>query len=94
MHFFSHNKTVRGNTAEDVKNFNAQFSAKRFKKGEQLVSLTPHNKKCFGLMGDDIVESSTENEPLKNKIVSHDEKWLRESKVKLLKQFNDGKKST
>ena len=31
-------------------------------------------------MGDDIVELSTENETLKNKIGSYDEKWLEECK--------------
>ena len=44
-------------------------------------------------MGDDIVELSTENEPLKSEIVSYDEKWMEESKTKLIKQFNDEKKA-
>ena len=43
-------------------------------------------------MGDDIVELSTENEALKSQIGSYDEKWLEESKVKLLKQIVDEKK--
>ena len=42
-------------------------------------------------MGDDIVEVHTENESSKNKIGPHDEKWLEESKAKLLKQ-NHGEK--
>ena len=42
-------------------------------------------------MGDDIVEISTENASLKNKIGSDDEKWLEETKGKVLKQFNDEK---
>ena len=48
----------------------------------------PAIKKAFDSMGDDIVELSTENESLK-KIRSHDEKWLEESKAKLLKQIDD-----
>ena len=32
-----------------------------------------------------MVEFSTENDALKNKIGSYDEKWLEESKVKTLK---------
>ena len=34
------------------------------------------NKKAFNLSGDDIVELSTENDALKNKVGSYDEKWL------------------
>ena len=44
-------------------------------------------------MGDDIVDLSTENDALKNKIGNYDEKWLEESKAKLLQQINDEKKS-
>ena len=49
----------------------------------------PANKKASDLRGNDIVELSTESESLKNKIGSYDEKWLEESKAKLLKQIND-----
>ena len=38
-------------------------------------------------MGDDIVELSTENDALKIKMSSHVEKWLEESKTKLIKQI-------
>ena len=44
-------------------------------------------------MGDDIVELSTENETLKNQIGDYDEKWLEESKSKLLKQIDDEKRA-
>ena len=44
-------------------------------------------------MGDDVVELPTENESLKNKIDSYDEKWLEKSKGKLLKQFIDEKRA-
>ena len=44
-------------------------------------------------MGDDIVELSTRNNASKNKIGSYDEKWLQESKDKLLKQIDDGKRA-
>ena len=40
-------------------------------------------------MGGDIVEISTENDALKNKIGSHDQQWLEESKAKFLKQIDD-----
>ena len=52
----------------------------------------PAIKKAFDLMVDDIVELSTENESLKSKIGSYDEKWLEEYKRKLLKQI-DGEKT-
>ena len=42
-------------------------------------------------MGDDIVELSTQNDALKNKIESCDHKWLEESKAKLFKQINEEK---
>ena len=59
------------------------------KKGEQLVSMMPAIKKAFNLMGDDMVELSVENEFLKNQIDEYDEKWLQESKAKLLKEIDD-----
>ena len=42
-------------------------------------------------MRDDVVDLSTKNETLKNKIGCYNEKWLEESKAKLLKQISDGK---
>ena len=53
----------------------------------------PAIKKVFDLMGDDIVDLSTENDALKNKVGSCDEKWLEESKTKLLKQIDDEKRA-
>ena len=44
-------------------------------------------------MGDDKVDLHTENESLENKIGSYDEKWLEESKEKLLKQIGDEKRA-
>ena len=53
--------------------------------------MMPAIKKAFNLLGDDIVELGIENESLKNQIGDYDEKWLQESKAKLLKDI-DGKK--
>ena len=91
MEIISNDQTVRKDTVHDLKEFNKQSLATHAKKGEKLVSMKPAIKKAFDLMGDDIVELSTENESLKNKIGSHDEKWLGESKTKLLKQIDDEK---
>ena len=44
-------------------------------------------------MGDDIVELSVENQSLKNQIGDYDEKWLEESKTKLLKQSDHEKRA-
>ena len=43
-------------------------------------------------MGDDIVDLHTENETLKNQTGDYNEKWLEESKAKLLKQIVDAKR--
>ena len=53
----------------------------------------PAIKKAFNLLGDDIVDLSTENDALKNQIGDYDQKWLEESKAKLLKDINDEKKA-
>ena len=45
-------------------------------------------------MVDDIVVLSTENETLKNKIGSYDEKCLEESKANQLEQMDVGKRAT
>ena len=55
--------------------------------------MMPAIKKAFIQMGDDIVELYTENESLKSKIGSYDEKRLEESKAKLLKQIDDEKRA-
>ena len=93
MQIISNDKTVRNDTIEDLKDFNSQSLSTRAKKGEQLVSMMPAIKKAFNLLGDDIVELSTENDALKNKIGSYDEKWFEESKNKMLKQIDDEKRA-
>ena len=55
--------------------------------------MMPAIKKAFNLMGDDIVELSVENESLKSQIGEYDEKWLQESKAKLLKEIDDEKRA-
>ena len=63
----------------------------KLKKGEQLVSRMIAIEKAFNLLGDDLVELSTENDALKNKVGDYDEKWLQESKDRLLKQIDNQK---
>ena len=91
MQIISNDKTVRNDTVQDLKEFNSQSLSTQAKKGEQLVSMMPTIKKTFNFLRDDIVELSTENDALKNEIGSYDEKWLEESKLKLLKQIDDEK---
>ena len=55
--------------------------------------MMPALKKAFDLLDDDIVELSTANESLKNKVGSDDEKWLEKFKAKLLKQVDDEKRA-
>ena len=76
----SNDKIVRNDTIQDLKEFSSQSLATQARKGKQLVSMMPAIKKAFNLMGDDIVELATENDALKNKISSYDERWLEESK--------------
>ena len=84
MQIISTDKTVRNDTIEGLKEFNSQSSTTQAIKGEQLVSVMPAIKKAFNLLGDDIVELFTENDALKNKIGSYDEKWLEEFNNKML----------
>ena len=67
MQIISIDKRVRKDTIQDVNHFTSQSLTK------QKVSIMPAIKKTFDLMGYDIVELSTENETLKNKIDSYDE---------------------
>ena len=59
-------KTIRNNIIQNLKDFNSQSLTTRAKEGEQSVSMIPVIKKAFDLLADDIVDLSTENEPLKN----------------------------
>ena len=93
MQIISNDNSVRNGTILDLKEFNQQSSTTQAKKGEQLVSMMPAIKKAFSLLGDDIVDLSTENDALKSKIVDYDEKWLEESKAKLLKDIDDKKRA-
>ena len=76
MQIGSTNQKVRNNTIQDLKDFNQQSLSTRAKKGEQLVSMMPAIKEAFTLMGNDLVDLSTENDALKEKIGDYDEKWL------------------
>ena len=67
MQLSSNDKTVRNDTIQHLKEFNQQSLTTQAKKGEQLVSMMPAIKKAFNLLGDDIVELSTENDALKMK---------------------------
>ena len=93
MQIGSTNQRVRDNTLRDLKDFNQQSLSTRAKKGEQLVSMMPAIKEAFTLMGNDIVDLSTENDALKEKIGDYDEKWLQESKEKVLKDIDDEKRA-
>ena len=93
MQVVSIDKTVRNDTIQHLKDFNSQFLATEAKKGEQLVSMMPAIKNAFNLLGDDLVELSTENDALKSKIGSYDEKWLPESDNKMLKKIDDEKRA-
>ena len=93
MQIISTDKTVGNDTIQDLNDFNQQSLTTQAKKGEQSVSMTPAIKKAFSLMVDDIVELGVENESLKIKIGDYDEKWLQESKAKLLKDINDEKRA-
>ena len=93
MQIFSSDKTVRNDTIQDLKEFNQQSLTTQAEKGEQLVSMMPAIKKAFDLLGDDIVDLSTDNDALKNKFGSYDEKWLEESKNKMLKQIDHEKRA-
>ena len=93
MQIGSTNQKVKINTIQDLKDFNQQSLSTGAKKGEQLVSMMPAFKEAFTLMGNDIVDLSTENDALKEKIGEYDEKWLQESKEKLLKDIDDEKRA-
>ena len=93
MQLGSSDQSVRNDTIQDLKDFNQQSLLSQAKKGEQLVSMMPAIKKAFNLLGDDIIELSVENDGLKNRIGDYDQKWLEESKAKLLKDINDEKRA-
>ena len=93
MQIISNDKTVRNDTIQDLKDVNSQPLPTRARKGEQLVSMMPAIKTDFDLMGDDIVDLTTENETLKNQIGDYDQKWIEEVQAKLLKQIDDEKRA-
>ena len=93
MQLIFNDNTVRNDTIQDLKEFNQQSLTTQTIKGEQLTAMMPAIKKAFNVLGDDIIELSTENDVLKNQIGEYDEKWLQESKAKLLKDIDDKKRA-
>ena len=93
MQISSNDKKIRNDTIQDLKEFNQQSLTTQAKKGEQLVGMMPAIKKAFDLLGDVIVDLTTENDTLKTKIGDYDEKWLQESKAKLIKDIDDKKRA-
>ena len=93
IQIIANDKTVRKDTVQDLKDFNSQSLSTQAKKGEQLVSMMPAIKKAVKLMVDDIVELSTKNDALENKIVSYDGKLLEKSRNKMLRQIDDETKA-
>ena len=93
IQLIANDKTVTSDTVQDLNDFNSQSLSAQAEKGEQLISMMPAIKKAFNLLCDDIVELSTENDALKNKIGSYDQQWLEESKAKLFKQIDDAKRA-
>ena len=93
MQIFSADKTVRNETVQDLKDFNLHSLNTQAKKGVELASLMPATKIVFNQMGDDTVKLHAENENLKNKNGSYVEKWLEESRTRLLQQIDDEKRA-
>ena len=93
MQLISTDQTVRNDTIQNLKDFDQQSLSTQAKKGEQLTSMMPAIKKAFNVLDDDIIELSTENDVLKNPIGDYNQKWLDESKAKLLKDINDEKRA-
>ena len=93
MQISSSDQKVRNDTTQDLKEFNSQSSTTQAKKGEQLVSMMPAIKKAFNLLGDNIIDLSVENDASKNQIGEYDEKWLQETKAKLLKGIDEKKRA-
>ena len=93
MQIISKDNSVRHDTIQDLKEFNQQSLSTQAKKGEQLTAMMPAIKKAFNVLGDDIIELSAENDVLKNQIGEYDQKWLEESKAKLLKDIDDDKRA-
>ena len=85
-------KTVGSDTIQDLKDFTSQYLTTKAKKVEQLDSMMPAFQKAFDLLGDDIVNISTENATLKNQIGNNDKKWIRELKAKQVKKIDDEKR--
>ena len=93
MQLGSSDQSVRNDSIQDLKDFNQQSLSTQAKKGEQLVSMMPAIKKAFNLLGDDIIGLGVENDALKNQIGDYDQKWLEESKARLLKDIDDKKRA-
>ena len=92
IQLISTDQTVRNDTIQDLKDFNQQSLSTQARKGGQLTSMMPAIKKAFNVLGDHRIELRVENDALKNQIGDYNQKWLDESKAKLLKDINNEKR--
>ena len=93
IQLISTDQTVGDDTIHFLRDFNQQSLSAQAKKGEQLTLLMPATRKAFNVLGDDKIELSVENDALKNQKGNNDQKWLEESKAKLLKDIIDEKRA-
>ena len=68
MQFISNDKTVKSDRVQGIKDFYSQLLLTQAKRGEQLVSMMSGIEKTFDIMGDDIVDCSSEDDA-KNKVL-------------------------
>ena len=66
LQMISNDKTVRSDTVQYGKEFTLESLATQAKKEDQLVSMRPAIEKASDLVGDNIVEVSTEHESSEN----------------------------
>ena len=65
MQIISQNKTVRIDTVQNLKEFNAESLSTKTKMGEQLLSMMPAIKKALNLLIHDIVDLHTQKRSFK-----------------------------
>ena len=87
---YNDKKSVKQNCAKPIRLQVTSLSIASQKR-EPVLSMMSAIREVFDLVVDDIVEFSTENESLTIKISSHDKKWLEESHINFLKQFDAAK---
>src|SRR5215469_10151030 len=93
LEYVKSNQVTRNKIREELIELNKQNISTRAKKAEELTANLVVYNEAVVMMGDEIFELGVENQALRDQLGEVDDKWLNESKSRIVCGYNDEKKN-